>query len=68
MRKIQNDKIMMMANAETAKQAHDIVLASFHRLQAIKKTYYCEYHADIDIEIKQTKDRLTSIKHVLEMS
>ena len=61
------ERMMLLAGAELAIQAHDIINASIKRMEAMKLTYYSEMVGDIDLEIHQTKDRLASIKHVLEM-
>jgi len=61
------ERLMMLAGVELAKQAHDLIFASIKRLESLKITYYSEYSSDIDLEIAQNKDRLASVKHVLEM-
>jgi len=57
----------MMAGKELSSQAHEITMRQLQRLSKIKETKYAERKADIDDDILEVRDRLSSIQTVQEI-
>jgi hypothetical protein len=61
---------MMLAGRKMADQAFAITQANLKRLRTMRDLYYAEMgsETDIDEDICRIKDRLESIKHVLNIT
>lgn len=61
------ERLMLIAGAELATQAYDIMEHRIRRLRQMKKNHYGERIVEIEEDITESIDRLASIRHVLEI-